>query len=112
MAVNSAEYKTLQCHVSDVRLAVKADLTGVSGDLLSKFLITQSNDEELRNLMHPAEDRAARLVEFIQDKVKQDPKNYHSFIDVLKMRGKTNSDVLRKLQDTYSGMHCQYHVYS
>ena len=110
MAVNSAEYITLQRHVSDVRLAVKADLIGVSGDLLSKFLITQANDEELRDPMHPAEDRAARLVGFILDKVKQDPKHYHSFIDVLKMRGKRNSDILSKLQDTYSGMHCQCHV--
>ena len=103
MAVNSVEYATLIRHTNDVCLAVKADLLGVGGDLLSKHLITKVNEDELRNAMISEDVRAARLVGFMQDKVEEDPQHYHTFIEVLRERGESRyGGILRKLQETYN----------
>ena len=103
MGSNTAEYRTLQCLTSDLCLAVKQDLIGLSGDLFADGFITQNISEDLRNSMHSKEDRAARLIGIVQDKVREGPCNYHTFISVLKKRDQTQyGNILSSLQDTYN----------
>ena len=103
MGENSSEYRTLVELTSQLRLAVKSDITSVSGELVSCGLISPDNDSELRNKMHSEADRAARLVELVQNKVLLDSQHYHTFIGILQSNwGKLYSDILQKLDQTYS----------
>ena len=105
MASNTAEYRTLQSLTNELSLAVKQDLTGVCGALFADGLITRGICEDLGNALLPKEERAARLIGIIQDKVQEGPHNYQIFISVLEKRGLTQyRDILRTLQDTYKGM--------
>ena len=106
MASNTAEYRTLQSLTNELSLAVKQDLTGVCGALFSVGLITRGICDELGNALLPGkEERAARLIGIIQDKVREDPHNYQIFINVLEKRDMTHyGDILRNLQGTYKGM--------
>ena len=51
---------------------------------------------ELRNKMHAEADRAARLVELVQNKVLLDSQLYHTFVGILR-----SNYILRKLDQTY-----------
>ena len=97
MAGSSAEYDTMITLTTDLQLATKSDLTFLSGALLGENLISSRNGSELRNVAHSEEDRAARLVELIQDKVKQNPQHYYTFISVLEKNQDYYSDILKKL---------------
>lgn len=122
-ANNSAEYRTLVAHTNDLRLAVQADLTNLSGVLVAASLITMDASEDIRNQMHPRSQRAAKLVGLIQTKVLQNPKvNYKKFIDVLRRDLMQYDDILDKLQSTYESsgypqdlsgdgihVHCNFH---
>ena len=105
MGSNTAEYRTLQSLTNELCLAVKHDLTGLCGALLSDGLITHSIREDLGNSMHSKEDRAAWLIGIIQDKVLESANNYQSFLRVLEKRDLAQyGDILRTLDDTYNGM--------
>ena len=54
--------------------------------------------------MQSEADRAARLVELVQNKVLLDSKHYHTFIGILQSNwGKLYySDILQKMDETYS----------
>lgn len=105
MARNSAEYRTLQYHTNDLGLAVKEDLDDLSGELFAAGLITKLNREEATYKMHLKEDRAAKLVGIVQDKVEENPQNYHTFISLLRRRDLCKyKDVLCKVEHTYKSM--------
>ena len=105
MAVNSAEYRTLKRHTPDLRLAVKPDLLGLGGDLFAADLITKEHSDELRNQTCSEESRSASLIGFIQDKVAQDPQNYHTFVSALEKRDSLQyGGILNMLQESYRGM--------
>ena len=106
MGTNTSEYRTLQCHTNDLRLAVKRDLTGLSGALFAADLVTKEESDDLRSTMrHSEDDRAAQLVGLIQDKVKENTENFNKFITVLHNRDRTQyRDILHRLKDTYNGM--------
>ena len=105
MALNSAEYRTLQYHTNDLGRAVKEDLDDLSGALFAAGLITKVNRDEVTYMMHLKEDRAAKLVGFVQDKVEENPQNYHTFISLLKQRDPFQyGDVLCKVERTYKSM--------
>ena len=102
MALNSAEYRTLQFHTNDLGRAVKEDLDDLSGALFAESLITKVNREEVTYVMHLKEDRAAKLIGLVQDKVAENPQNYHTFISLLRQRDLSKyGDVLCKLERTY-----------
>lgn len=104
MGSNTAESRTLQSRTNELRLAVKHDLTGLGGALFSVGLITKGICEELGNAMHSEDTRASRLIGIIQDKVRENPRNYHTFIGVLEKQDLTQyGDILHMLQDTYKG---------
>ena len=110
---SSPEYNTL-CELTDVlRLAVKSNLTNLSGALLAKHLILPTDDSELRNQMHSEASRAARLVELIQMKVCEDPQQYYTFIQVLEDQGRQYyASILKKLREKFEGTRSSVWVYT
>ena len=99
MAENSAEYSTLLDLTVDLRLAVSSELISLSGALLAKRIISPNNDSELRNTVHSTAERSAKLVELVQNKVRQNSRHYHTFIGILEEHCK---DIIQKLEQTYS----------
>ena len=104
--MDSAEYRTLRHHTSDLRLAVKDNLIDLSGALFSAHLISEENCEEVENTNHTRESRAASLIRFILSKVQQSPTaSYDTFTRVLRDRNQSQyQPVLSLLQGTYEGM--------
>lgn len=107
MNTNSAEYKTLIDQTEILCLAVRPDLTSLSGALLSKSLITANERSDLIDEHHSLSQRAAKLVESIQNKVQLNPSNYHTFNEVLARDPNQYGDTLQQLQSTYQSM-CKF----
>ena len=103
MAANSAEYRTLKKHTVDLRLAVKSDLVGLGGTLFASDLITKVDCDNLTNQSISKDNHAAKVVGLIQDKVEQDPRNYHTFISALEKDSSHYNAILQTLNKTYSG---------
>ena len=101
MAENSAEYSTLIDLTSELRLAVKSELFSLTGSLLAMRLISPDSDADLRNTTHSEVERSARLVELVQNKVRQNPCHYHSFTGILQGNQDQYSDILQQLEQTY-----------
>ena len=94
----TVEYKTLISCTPKLRTAVSNDLIRLSGCLLAKELISIDNDSEFGNRYTEVADRAARLVELVQQKVYLDTQNYTKFIEVLKEN--QFGDILKILSDS------------
>ena len=101
MGENPAEYRTLIHHTADLQSAVKSQLVSVGAGLMSRALIAPHKYDELINYYVPEATRAAELVRLIQNKVKQNPRCYYSFIATLQEDQAQYGDILRKLQYTY-----------
>ena len=86
---------------SELRLAVKSELVTLTGSLLASRLISLDNDIELRNTAHSEVERSARLVELVQNKVRQNARHYHSFIGILQGNQDQCRDILQQLEHTY-----------
>ena len=103
MAENSSEYSTLIDLTVDLRLAVRPHLVALSGDLLASRLISPDGEADLRNTVLSETERSAKLIELVQNKVKQNSKHYHTFTGILK--GTANhfvyDDILQKLEMAY-----------
>ena len=80
----SREYQTLVHRTADLQLAVKMELSSLGAKLVSARLITPDQYEKIRNPYRQCESCAADLVHFIQVKVRQHPRWYGVFINVLK----------------------------
>ena len=110
-------YFTLQEYVPDIRTAVKANLTQLSGALLAKHLISSENDVKLRDRAQNEEDRAADLVTLVMDQVKLNPDNYKTFVDILKESGPHFRHIIQRLprpldllpRSTRGGDQVKYH---
>ena len=98
---NSPEYRTIVQCTPDLVTALRNDLVPLSGEFLEAGLITDDNAAALRNQFIINADRAAQLVEFVRDRVLLDPKNYVSFIQVLKQRQDDHKDILEILDKKY-----------
>jgi hypothetical protein len=98
----SVEYQTMISCTTKLRTAVCHDLVQLSGYLLEKGLISQESDSGLRNRSVEEVDRAARLVDLIQQKVKLDSRNYVQFTSILEEDKHHYSDILRILKEAYS----------
>ena len=95
------EYSTLIDLTSEIRLAVRSELISLTGSLLATRLISLDNDIELRNTAHSEVERSARLVELVQNKVRQNPRHYHSFTGILQGNQDQYRDILQQLERTY-----------
>ena len=82
--------------------AVCNDLIRLSACLLEKGLISQENASGLRNRYVEEADRAACLVDLVQQKVKLDSRNYVQFTSILEEDKHHYSDILRILREAYS----------
>ena len=84
--------------------AVCNDLIRLSGCLLEKGLISQENASGLRNRNIEEADRAARLVDLVQQKVKLDFQNYVQFTSILEDDKHHYSDILKILREAHSSL--------
>ena len=55
----------------------------ISGDLFVAGLITETEQEEMNNLMHPARQRATTMLAALQRAIKINPGNLTKFLDIL-----------------------------
>lgn len=103
----TAEYSTLVDLTSELRLAVRPELISLTGSLLASRLISPDNDIELRDTAHSGEVRSARLVELVQNKVRQNPRHYHSFTGILQGNENQYRDILQQLEQAYQEQRSQ-----
>ena len=95
------EYSTLIELTSELRLAISSELISLTGSLLAVRFISLDNEIELRNPAHSERERSARLVGLIQNKVRQNPRHYHTFISILQGNQDQYRDILQRLEHTY-----------
>ena len=98
---NTPEYRTLIRCGPELSNAVKLDISTLSGELLSKGLITSENRDNLTNPMISVGHRASELVSMVRTRVELDARNFHHFIDTLLMRVNDHRDILRILDEGY-----------
>ena len=99
---DTPEYRTLIFLSAELRRAVQSNLVPLSDSLKAESLILPDNASQLRNSMLHEADRAATLVDNIQNKVIQNPQHYHTFIQVLKSQGRDYyNDILSRLSVVY-----------
>ena len=101
---DTAEYRTIINCTPVLVTAVQSNLAELSSYLLRQHLITSDNDRELRNGMYLKRERAARLVELMQDKVKLNPDNYYTFIKILEKDRRYYRDILEVMKKTHDAL--------
>jgi hypothetical protein len=102
MTENSAEYRTMIDLTSKLRLVVRPELISLTGSLLASRLISPDNDTELRDTAHSGEvERSAKLVELVQNKVRQNHHHYHTFVGILQGNEDQYRDILQRLDQAY-----------
>lgn len=99
---STPEYLTIVARTEDLRLVLQYDLVSVGASLTSCGLISPDQYTRSRNRMFTESERAADLVQWIQDKVQGNAQNYHTFIAVLQRDSMLYSHIVSKLQETYT----------
>ena len=96
------EYESLKDCTPQLRLSVKDDLLTLGGELLAARLISDENEETLRDRYVSERERAAKLVSLVLSKVQETSQNYHTFVDILKrqLSGQQYA-VIQRLQEMY-----------
>ena len=102
MRENSAEYRTLIQCTSELRGAIRLELRTLSMHLYDLDLISADNVDDLINATLSEVERSALLVGLVQDKVRQNPRHYYTFIYILQQDQVQYRDILQKLEDTYT----------
>ena len=98
---DTTEYQTIKKCTPQLITAFKHNLAKLSGHLLSKGLITADQSHELRNQMHSESDRAAKLMDFVLNKVELAPVEcYNRFVEALEKDKHTYELVLDLLKPT------------
>jgi hypothetical protein len=92
-----------------LKSAFKHNLNEISGQLLSKGLITSDQDCQLRNEVRPKSNRAAELVDLVLSKVELDSGSYHTFIECLEEDQENNQQILEILKGAYATSKCEFH---
>ena len=96
------EYRCLLDCLSELRLAVNADLLWLCGELHAHQLISDDNEKSLRNRNVDEADRVAKLCSLAIDKVRLDPENYHVFLRVLKKKEQLFKEIIALLGEKCS----------
>lgn len=104
METNSTEYTVLVRHTADLQLSIKFHLTTLGAECVSKQLITPDQYSEVRNSHQEVVDRAAKMVELLQNKVQRNAQCYHTFTAILEKHLTEYGDILPKLQATYQSV--------
>ena len=93
------EYKCMRDCLTDLRLAVRADLLWLCGELHANRLISEDKERSLRNRNVDEADRVAELCSLLIDKVRLDPENYHVFLEILKKKERFFKEIIALLGD-------------
>lgn len=102
MDENTVEYLTIEACTADIELAVRNNLTPLSGKLIACGLIDGAQSRQLTNRMLDETDRAHQLVQFVQAKVAGNKKHYSSFVkDVLGANRAHYRDIIEYLETKY-----------
>ena len=101
MAKRTKEYLAMIKATPQLTNAVKNELTPLTQELVARELISVDQGVELRNGSVDAVDRAANLVALVTNKVGQDRKNFHCFVEVLTDSGSVYKEILEDLQPIY-----------
>ena len=98
------EDRTLTRHTDGLQLVVCDDIISLSASLVAAAIITQKQQQDILPSADngPKSVRAAKLVGFIQGKVRQNRENYALFIAVLAKNEKQYGHILKKLGETYT----------
>ena len=94
------EYQALIKFLPQLMVAVEFDLISLSAQLLQRYLITVSQEREIRNQMSKT-NRAANLLALVLNKVDLDSNNYHVFIEVLEEDEDIYKDILYRIKEEY-----------
>ena len=98
---NSPEYNSIVDCIPELRCSVEPNIISLCGELLRTQLINEDKEKSLRNRSVEEADRAAELVSLITNKVQEDPKNYHTFVAVLKKNEQWYNAVITQLEKNY-----------
>ena len=99
---NTPEYLTIVAKTDYLRLALQNDLISIGGSLVACGFISPDQYSRLTNGMFTESERAADLVQWIQNKVQQNAQNYRTFIGVLQQDTMQYSDALTTLQEEFA----------
>ena len=88
--------------VPELRLSVKGNLLQLGGELLAARLISDENEERLRNKTDDEFSRATHLVSLVVNKVREDSRNYHKFVAILMTYRDQHDAVIRRLEENYN----------
>ena len=99
---SSTEYKALLRCASDLTVLLKNNTVSVSTKLLEKGLVTEEVHDEVLTMQGVSnQDKAARLVFCVTDRVKVSAQQFHDFVDVLKEAGPYFKDIVEKLSSEH-----------
>ena len=101
MSRDTEEYLTIQKATGRLIRAVQYNIIPLGAELFSVGLISRDNYTSLKNETRDVVARAAELVDYVINRVEQNPDNYHTFVKVLKEEGATYKDVLKILEPIY-----------
>lgn len=99
---DSPEYRTIIRAFSHLTSAVQHTLISLSSELIATQLISPEIGTSLINGSRDKIERAFELVALVTNKIKQNPQNYHVFVEVLTKNGTCYQEVLQQLSLMYS----------
>ena len=100
---DTPECLTIVATTENLCLALQHDLVSIGSALVGHGLISPNQYARLRNKMHSEADRAADLIQWIQEKIQGgDTQIYHTFVEVLQRYPLQYSHILAILQQTYA----------
>ena len=106
MAGSTPEFATIVSLSNDLRLAVQDDLLELSLRLQSSQppILNQDNAAEVTNTMVAAPERAGKLVGYITNRVRADPRCYHALVKVFEANTPYYKHILGKLSETFASL--------
>ena len=100
--MRTPEFRTIVTKTESLRLALQHHLVSVGGALVGRGIISPEQYARLRNKMHSEADRAADLIQWIQEEIQRgNIQIYHTFVEVLR-QNPMYAHILGTLQETYA----------
>ena len=97
----SVEYKTLKDNIETLKLAISSGPQSVGAKLVNVGLVSHVMYKMISTSSASESDRAAGVLELVEQKVLLNPQRYYTFVAVLLDDEMHFGSILQKLQDTY-----------
>ena len=97
----SVEYKTLKDNIETLKLAISSGPQSVVAKLVNVGLVSHVMYKMISTSSASESDRAAGVLELVEQKVLLNPQCYYTFVAVLLDDEMHFGSILQKLQDTY-----------